>query len=841
MFSGVSPSRDRKRALTECEYHPQASAFAKATADKRVWAAPDILPGQRCAGTTGKVRKNAFHGSVRDIEMSCKQKSWNDVEIVVVGAGTMGASIAQAYAQNGFTVGLLDISDEILEKAKATIAKELDSARRRIFTDDEIKNIQSRILTTTEYPKACGGDSLKLVVESATENIDLKLKIFKQLDDLCDPSVLIATNTSSLNVNLIAEEVKHPERIVWMHYFYLPHKNRAGEVAGADSASKESIEKALYFMKMAGKCATPILSSRKGGAADILFVALLLEACRMVDEGYEKVDVEAAGCQAFSMPLGFLGLMDVTGIQVGLSAMDSFADDSNPDDSLFGVYKDFFRPTESYRELCKEQMESADPSMVRWIPPEGSGEKSKGKKIVTELKERFLAVAFATSFECVESGVITADEFEKLARNAFLWRKGPFTIFNDTGVADGWRMVEERARVAKKLGHHFPIPSNLKKLAEGKNKKFKFDSSPVEYKVFPDIKAAWITLNSPQTANAIDNDVIDELEEAFEKANKDKDVRTIVFDTAPIKTFIAGANVPSFVENIEKGKFKDLKKNTKRWQDVIFHKMTGSGKQKVAIIDGQAFGGGVEIALAFAWDPDTTVIATQRTGYTLPETRLGIYPGLRGTLTMSRIIHRERGDEELAVAMARYYILAGGTPTTSPRLIKYFGFADLLVPSNKRDDVAREICAAIDDNNGKPLGREKLASLGIKELCSDLTMDEAEEIRVMRSLFLSQDLIPTLYAYGRRQAEIFHTSPWRERVQRVAKRVATNSPNAVWVSNWLIGKGFDDYMNGIELDDSAEYELDNYLIEIFKHPDAYAGLKALVERKFPEFRRRFPF
>ncbi len=78
-------------------------------------------------------------------------------------------------------------------------------------------------------------------------------------------------------------------------------------------------------------------------------------------------------------------------------------------------------------------------------------------------------------------------------------------------------------------------------------------------------------------------------------------------------------------------------------------------------------------------------------------------------------------------------------------------------------------------------------------------------------------------------------------MQRVAKRAATNSPNAVWVSNWLIGKGFEDYMNGVDLDESAEYELDNYLIEIFKHPDAYAGLKALVERKFPEFRRRYPF
>ena len=92
--------------------------------------------------------------------MTDGQANWNDVEILVIGAGTMGASIAQAYAQNGFAVGLLDISDEILEKARETIQRELDAARGRIFTDEDITGIQSRILTTTDYATACGGKNL---------------------------------------------------------------------------------------------------------------------------------------------------------------------------------------------------------------------------------------------------------------------------------------------------------------------------------------------------------------------------------------------------------------------------------------------------------------------------------------------------------------------------------------------------------------------------------------------------------------------------------------------------------------------------------------------------------
>ncbi len=773
--------------------------------------------------------------------MTDKAKTWNDVEILVVGAGTMGASIAQAYAQNGFTVGLLDIADDILEKAKQTIAGELNSARGRIFSDEEIAAIQSRILTTTDYSTACKGKNLKIAIESATERMDIKKKIFEKLDKLCAPDVVLATNSSSLNTNLLTDVVKRKDKIVWMHYFYLPHKNRAGEVAGTDAASEKAVETAHYYMRMGGKVVTPILNSRKGGAADVLFVALLLEACRMVDEGYEKADIESAGKKAFGMPIGFLALMDATGLSVGLFAMTSFADDSDPSDPLYKKYKDFFEPTDSYRKLVATHVGAPDPQSVKWIPKGGVGNGTGEKETVEHLKRRFLAVAFAAAFEIVDAGVITPDEFEKLCRNAFLWRKGPFTIFNEYGVSKAWKMVQEREKIAKKLGHHFPIPKNLARLAEKGKKIFEFAESPVIYKYIPEIKAAWITLSSPQTANALDNDVMDELEKAFAKANKDADVKSIVFDTAPIKTFIAGANVPSFVEHLEAGEHKTIVKNTIRWQDVIFHKMTGGGKPKVAIVDGQAFGGGVETAMALAWDPDTVVIATQRTVYAMPEVRLGIYPGLRGTLMMPRIIHRKTGDAELAVAMARYYILAGGTPTSSPRILRHLGFCDLLVQSNKREEVAREICAAIAKNQGKPLGEKKLAALKIEELPSELTPDEREEIRVMTRLFLNQDLIPTLYAYGRRMAEIYHTSPWREQVQRICNRVASASPNAVWISNWLISKGFDDAMKGVELEESAKYELDVHLEEVFRHPDALIGLKAMVERKFPAFPRRYPF
>jgi len=242
-----------------------------------------------------------------------KQKKgikWDEVEILIVGAGTMGSSLTQTYAQNGFKVGFLDVSQEIIKQAFDFINSELEAARKKgLFSPFQVQDIKNRILATTSYDQACQGKNIKLVIETATEDLKIKKKIFKKLDKLCAPHVVLASNTSSLDINKLARATKRADKVVWMHFFYLPHKNRAGEFAGSDQASPESIKLAAKYMKLAGKAATPILSSRKGGAADVIFVSLLLEAARMVDEGFDLASIETAGRKAFQMPVGFLSLI----------------------------------------------------------------------------------------------------------------------------------------------------------------------------------------------------------------------------------------------------------------------------------------------------------------------------------------------------------------------------------------------------------------------------------------------------------------------------------------------------------------------------------------------------
>jgi len=268
--------------------------------------------------------------------------SWDDVEILVIGAGLMGTGITQVYAQSGFNVGFVDVNDEIIQSAFERVGQELvDAQKAGIFSEIQIKDMKKRILAATSYEKACQGKNLKLVIETATEDIEIKKQIFRRLDELCAPPVILASNSSSLDVNILARETRRPDKVVWMHFFYPAHKNRAGEYAGTDTASPESIEAAAKYMKLAGKVATPILSSRKGGAADIIFVSLLLEAARMVDEGFDVSHIEAAGKKAFSVPIGFLSLMDANGIPLGVITMFSFSDSSSPDDPLYKVYDNF--------------------------------------------------------------------------------------------------------------------------------------------------------------------------------------------------------------------------------------------------------------------------------------------------------------------------------------------------------------------------------------------------------------------------------------------------------------------------------------------------------------------
>ena len=137
--------------------------------------------------------------------------------VSVIGAGTMGNGIAHVFAQAGHDVVLIDINQDQLEKALATIGKNLDRQVKKEFIseDDKVATL-GRIMTQTAMGE--GVSNADIVVEAATENLDLKLKIFGQLDELCKPDCILATNTSSISITQVAAVTKRPESVIGMHF-----------------------------------------------------------------------------------------------------------------------------------------------------------------------------------------------------------------------------------------------------------------------------------------------------------------------------------------------------------------------------------------------------------------------------------------------------------------------------------------------------------------------------------------------------------------------------------------------------------------------------------------------
>jgi enoyl-CoA hydratase/3-hydroxyacyl-CoA dehydrogenase len=205
----------------------------------------------------------------------------------------------------------------------------------------------------------------------------------------------------------------------------------------------------------------PLLKERKGGVADVIFVSLLLEASRMVDDGIDIPGIEGAAKKAFDIPKGFLSQMDDTGIDATVSRMYSLSDSSDPDDPIYQVYNNFFTPSESCKEMLEKYNQAKDKSSVKWVSEEDSRKEPKDFMLVDLLERRFLGVAFMTATEVVNAGVVKLEDVDKLCKNALRWKEGPYSLMNKIGIRGVMRIVTEKMVLSHRKEINFPIPRLL--------------------------------------------------------------------------------------------------------------------------------------------------------------------------------------------------------------------------------------------------------------------------------------------------------------------------------------------------------------------------------------------
>ena len=238
--------------------------------------------------------------------------------LAVVGAGNMGSGIAQKMATEGFSVTLVDLDDEKVARGLGIIEKTLnDGVERGIFAAADAAAIRARVTGTSRFADLGNVD---LVVEAVFEDLAIKKTVFGRLDEVCRPDAILATNTSSYAVTELASATTRPERVVGLHYFYHPAKNRLVEVVSGRATDPAAYRRAWRLQEALGK--TPIASSDSYGfIVNRFFLPWLTEAVRMLEEGVAgTATIDEAAKKAFGIGMGPFELMNVTGVPIALHA-----------------------------------------------------------------------------------------------------------------------------------------------------------------------------------------------------------------------------------------------------------------------------------------------------------------------------------------------------------------------------------------------------------------------------------------------------------------------------------------------------------------------------------------
>ena len=239
----------------------------------------------------------------------------------VIGAGTMGNGIAHVFAQHGHDVNLIDVSQQQLDKAINTISKNLDRQLAKGTVTDEIKASTLKKIHPVNSIEA-GVKNSELVIEAATENTDLKLSIFRQLDEMTNQACILATNTSSISITKIASATKKPEMVIGMHFMNPVPVMKLVEVINGYATKKEVTDKVVELSKQLGK--TPcVVKDYPGFIANRILMPMINEAIYSLYEGVAGVrEIDEVMKLGMAHPMGPLQLADFIGLDVCNSILE---------------------------------------------------------------------------------------------------------------------------------------------------------------------------------------------------------------------------------------------------------------------------------------------------------------------------------------------------------------------------------------------------------------------------------------------------------------------------------------------------------------------------------------
>ena len=264
--------------------------------------------------------------------------------IGVLGAGTMGNGIAQVAAQAGYNVIMRDIEDRFVDNGLKAIGKFLaKSVEKGKMTEDQKKGVLGRIKGTTKMEDMKGVD---LVIEAVFEDLEIKRTLFKQLDELTRPEVILSTNTSSMSVTEIAMATKRPDKVGGMHFFNPAPLMKLVEVIRGYHTHDATVSTIMELARKMGKEPVEVKKDTPGFLVNRLMIPHFIEAIRLLEEGVAtKEDIDKAVKLGLNYPMGPFELMDLTGIDIAHHVTEYFYKELNKENkwSVPGLMKSLIR------------------------------------------------------------------------------------------------------------------------------------------------------------------------------------------------------------------------------------------------------------------------------------------------------------------------------------------------------------------------------------------------------------------------------------------------------------------------------------------------------------------
>ncbi|MFQ5790649.1 MAG: 3-hydroxyacyl-CoA dehydrogenase/enoyl-CoA hydratase family protein [Acidobacteriota bacterium] len=576
-------------------------------------------------------------------------------KVGIVGSGQIGPDIAlhmtKVLHEHRVPVIVVDIAVQALEAGRSKLEKKVGKGvETGAFKTEQADAMKANVTFTQDYDALRGAS---LVIEAATEDLDLKRRIFAQLEDLAAADAVLASNSSHLEPERIFSELRDPSRTAVIHYFFPAERNPLVEIVPGARTDRALIDWLLRFYEAIGKVVIGV-KSRYGYAVDPIFEGIFQAAALCVEEGLGTTkEVDASARRALGLGVGPFTAMNLTGGNpITAHGLDGLHTRVHP----------WFQAPRILRDALKEGRP--------WEVP-GRGETvAVAPEAEEKIIERMQGAYFGLVGEVLDSGITNVADLDMAVQTGLVIR-APFQFMNELGPMRALELV----RGYRKVQEPFPVPECLvRQAASGKPWEIAHVLRRDEEGI------AVLTIRRPQVLNALNQEVYAQLDRHLAAIAEDPSVEAVVITGYGRKAFVSGADISMLaaIQSPEEGE------RLSRSSHAVMNRIEAMPKPVLCAYNGLAFGGGNELGLACHGRiarKGLKILAAQ------PEPNLGIIPGAGATQRLPRLVGLDKA----------WALLRTGRPISGAEALEL----GLIREEVEGDVVAAAVALARDAARGK--------------------------------------------------------------------------------------------------------------------------------------------